>query len=81
VRTISEQAIVKFLSNFFTFLYAIPFSTNFFVFMIVSKAFRHELKRTIYKIIGKKLITIREEENVGRDNVGMNIVNTIVLPA
>ncbi len=44
----------------------------FFVFVIVSKTFQHELKRIIYKIIGRELNPIRQEENA---------VNTILLPA
>ncbi|CAF1263670.1 unnamed protein product [Adineta steineri] len=83
--TILEQAIRNFLYYFITFLYSTSYSVNIFVFMIVSKAFRHELKRTIYKIIGKDLIPIREEENRQenheRDNVEINVVSTIDLPA
>ncbi|CAF1307041.1 unnamed protein product [Adineta steineri] len=79
--TILEQAIRNFLYYFMTFLYSTSYSVNIFVFMIVSKAFRHELKRTIYKIIGKDLVPIREEENHERDNVEMNVVSIIELPA
>ncbi|CAF4368313.1 unnamed protein product [Adineta steineri] len=83
--TILEQAIRNFLYYFITFLYSTSYSVNIFVFIIVSKAFRHELKRTIYKIIGKDLIPIREEENRQenheRDNVEINVVSTIDLPA
>jgi hypothetical protein len=50
------------------------------VFMIGSKSFRHELKRTIYKIIRKDVISIREEENLQRNNVEINVVSAIVLP-
>jgi hypothetical protein len=81
IETARDKALIHFLNKFFASLYAIPFSTNFFVFVIVSKAFRHELKRTIYKIIGKELIPIREKDNVGRDNVELNVVSAIVLPA
>ncbi|CAF1197513.1 unnamed protein product [Adineta steineri] len=79
--TILEQAIRNFLYYFMTFIYSTSYSVNIFVFMIVSKAFRHELKRTIYKIISKDLIPIREEENHERDNVEINVVSIIELPA
>ncbi|CAF4142189.1 unnamed protein product [Adineta steineri] len=83
--TILEQAIRNFLYTFMTFLYSTSYSVNVFVFIIVSKAFRHELKRTIYKIIGKDLVPIREEENRRenheRDNVEINVVSTIEVPA
>ncbi|CAF1565200.1 unnamed protein product [Adineta steineri] len=83
--TILQQGIRNFLYNFMTFIYTASYSTNFFVFIIVSKAFRQELKRTIYKIIGKDLVPIREEENRQenheRDNVEINVVSTIELPA
>ncbi|CAF1526030.1 unnamed protein product [Adineta steineri] len=83
--TILEQAIRNFLYTFMTFLYSTSYSVNVFTFIIVSKAFRHELKRTIYKIIGKDLVPIREEENRQenheRDNVEINVVSTIEVPA
>ncbi|CAF1467430.1 unnamed protein product [Adineta steineri] len=83
--TILEQAIRNFLYNFMSFIYSTSYSVNVFTFIIVSKAFRHELKRTIYKIIGKDLVPIREEENRQenheRDNVEINVVSTIEVPA
>lgn len=75
-RSILEQGIISFLSRFFTFLYAIPFCANFFVYILVSKAFRFEVKRTIYRVMGKQIQPIREEEPATRDNA----VSTIVLP-
>ncbi|CAF4038692.1 unnamed protein product [Adineta steineri] len=78
---ILEQAIRKFLYDSMTFIYSTSYSVNVFTFIIVSKAFRHELKRTIYKIIGKDLVPIREEENHERDNVEINVVSIIELPA
>jgi hypothetical protein len=69
------------LQNIFTLLEFIPFCASFFIFIVVSKAFRSELKR----MIGKKLISIRNKENrqgiVRRDSVELNVVNTVVLPA
>jgi hypothetical protein len=59
-RTSLQEAIADFLDNFFTFIY--------FIFC-VSKAFRNELKRCTYKILGKYL-----------NGVNINIVRTIVVP-
>jgi len=81
------QAIDNFVLYFFTFLHDVPFCASFLIFISVSKAFRTELKRTIYKIFGKDLITVREEENIqgntGRDNIELNaaVVNPIVSQA
>jgi hypothetical protein len=81
-----EEAINTFLNDFGSFLHYIPYSNSFFIFISVSKAFRVELKRFAYKICGKDLAQVREEENnqqeVPRDNVEPNnaIVSTIRLP-
>jgi hypothetical protein len=85
-QTILVQFISEILEEFLTFLQFIPFCVSFFVFILVSKAFRSELKRMIYKMIGKNLAPIREEENIQenaeRDSVKLNVaVSTIVLPA
>jgi len=63
IRTPMEEALLKFFENLFIFLHRITFCASFFIFIIVSKAFRHELKRMIYNIFGKNLVVIREEEN------------------
>jgi hypothetical protein len=85
IQTVLNQTIHNFFNNFLTFIYDIYYSTSFFIFVIVSKAFRHELKRIIYKIIGKELTPLREEDNrqgnIERDNAELNVVSTIVLPA
>jgi hypothetical protein len=89
VRTSWQTAILNFVEKFIFILYNIYFSSNFLVFIILSKAFRYELKRIIYSIIGKNLYSIRKEENrlnnIGRDNVELNVVvvvvSTIELPA
>jgi hypothetical protein len=44
--------------------------------MALSKSFRNELKRTIYKIRGKDLVPIREEENK-QENI-FNVVTPVV---
>jgi hypothetical protein len=83
VRMPLEQSIFNFFYKFLTCLYNIPYCTNFFVFVIVSKSFRHELNREIYKIIGKDLAPMREEENrqevMAKNNIEINVVSTIVL--
>lgn len=75
-RSILDQGIINFLSKFFTFLYTIPFCANFFVFTFVSKAFRYEMKRALYRMVRKQINPPREE-----DQGGMGIViNVIALP-
>jgi len=81
IRTPLEQTVNAFLNNLFVFITYISYWSNFFIFIIISKAFRHEVKRMIYKSIGKELNPIREEENDGRNHVEINVVSTIVLPS
>ncbi|CAF0793277.1 unnamed protein product [Adineta steineri] len=75
-RTSLRQAIESFSLNFLSFLHNIPYCASFFIFIVVSKAFRTELKRIIYKIFGKNIMAIREEDN-RQENV-VDVVNTIV---
>jgi len=81
-QTSLELTIGDFLHKILNFLQFIPFCGSFFIFMAVSKVFRNELKRMMYKMIGKNLTPIREEENrqehVRRDSVKLNVVNTVV---
>jgi hypothetical protein len=72
-----EQAIGNFFYDFFTFLYNIQRCTSFYIFMTISKAFRHDLKRMVYKICGKDLGALREEENIEHKVV---VAHIIVLP-
>jgi len=85
LRTPLEQAINEFIENFLNFIFYIFHCVSFFIFLTVSKAFRREMKRAIYKMCGKDLIPIREEDNgqtnVRSNNVELNVVSTIVLPA
>ena len=85
IHTQLQQVINTFVNSLLTFLYDVSYSTNFFVFLIVSKAFRHELKRMFYKIVGQNLLPIREEENKQENrainNPELNVVSTIELPA
>ncbi|CAF1255033.1 unnamed protein product [Adineta steineri] len=62
IRTSLHQAIDIFLNNFLSLLFNISYSISFFIYIIISKAFRHELKRMIYKIFGRDLIPIRDVE-------------------
>ena len=83
VRAAVDQALVSFINRFIIMIYGIYYASSFFIFVIVSRAFRHELKRLICKMVGKEVNPIREEENrpenIVGDNVEMNIVPTIVL--
>jgi hypothetical protein len=84
-QTPKEQAVNNFLNSFGAFLHYIPYCASFFIFAGGSKAFRQELKRFAYKIRGKDLIIVREEENnqqeLARDNIEINaVVSTIALP-
>ncbi|CAF1444339.1 unnamed protein product [Adineta steineri] len=63
IRTPLQVAVGNFINNLFTFLYNIPYCANFFVFMSLSKAFRHDFKRLIYKVCGKSITAMREENN------------------
>jgi hypothetical protein len=81
-----EQAVNNFLSSLGTLFHYVPYSTSFFIFVCVSKAFRQELKRLGYKICHNNLIIVPEEENhqqePPRDNIELNnvvVVSTIVL--
>ncbi|CAF1201453.1 unnamed protein product [Rotaria sp. Silwood1] len=81
IRTPLEESIVYFLQSLFTFIYFTFYGSSFFIFFIVSKAFRHGLKRFIFKIIGKELMTLREEDNRQENNENLNIpvVSKIIL--
>jgi hypothetical protein len=62
-RTPRQTAVNNFINNLLTFVYFTFYCTSFFIFVGVSKAFRQELKRSIWKILGKNLVALREEEN------------------
>jgi hypothetical protein len=73
LQTPLEQAINNFLTKFSTFFYNIFYCSNFFIFLIGSKAFRQELKRMIYKLCGKQLIVMQDDENK-QNNMELNVV-------
>ncbi|CAF3672034.1 unnamed protein product [Adineta steineri] len=81
IHTSSIQAFKNFLLNLGVFIHHIPFSINFFIYLTISKAFRHEFKRLIYRICGIQLRRIQgEEENIQQNNVEMNVVSISVVP-
>lgn len=61
-----EQTFQSFLSNLGILIYMIPYSTSFFIFIVLSKAFRQDVKGIVYRIVG----TVRtvEANNVQMDN-------------
>jgi hypothetical protein len=80
IQTPIEEVINNFLNYLFLFIYNISYCVSFFIFICVSRAFRQELKRMIYKMFGKDLMRLPEEENK-QENVELNavVVSTIVL--
>ncbi|CAF0752206.1 unnamed protein product [Adineta ricciae] len=62
-RTSLRSTIESFVENFLLFLHHVPFCCSFVIFIIVSKAFRNEVKRMVYKILGKTIVIVREDEN------------------
>lgn len=58
-----HQTIDDFLNSFGTLIHHIPYCASFFIFIIVSKAFRQEVKRIVYNIFGKKMTPMQEENN------------------
>ena len=75
-----EQAIVEFIEHFNECLHHVPYCINFYIYIVISKAFRHALKRMIYKKLGKELPVIHEEEQPGKDHTELDavVVNPIV---
>jgi hypothetical protein len=68
-----EQAIINFLENLSTLFSIISYCVSFFIFISISKAFRQEVKRMTYKILGKDLMPLREEQN-RQENIELNVV-------
>jgi hypothetical protein len=69
-----QQEIVDFINHFNEFLHHIPFCVSFYIYIIVSKAFRNAVKRIIYQICRKDVSSIHEEEHAVKDNRELNIV-------
>lgn len=83
IRTPLEKALGDLFSNVSTFLHHVPFCASFVIFLSVSKAFRNESKRMIYRVVGKEATLLREDdkkqEQMKKNNVELNV--TVVLPA
>lgn len=54
-RTLLEQAVDSFVSDFLGFFYYTFYCGHIFVYAYVSKAFRHELKRMVQKAMGSSV--------------------------
>jgi hypothetical protein len=78
-----NQAIIGFIRDFCTFIHHVPFCVSFLIFINVSKAFRQEIKRMVWRICGKNLTPVQEEENKQQNNpreiAQLNVVGTIQL--
>ena len=73
IRTPTEQAIINFMQTTSALLYNISVCLSFFVFISISKAFRQEVKRIVYKICSIQLVVVREEQ-IMPENVELNVV-------
>ncbi|CAF0821041.1 unnamed protein product [Adineta steineri] len=73
-QTLLVQAIDSFSSNLFSSVYKINNALMIFIFIGVSKAFRQEVKRLFYRIFGKKLTPLREEDIKQQNSVELNVV-------
>jgi uncharacterized protein YggT (Ycf19 family) len=73
IGTPMEQAIVNFADTFSTFLYNVSYCVSFFIFMGISRAFRQELKRMVYKICGKNLVQLHKEQD-REESVEQNVI-------
>ncbi|CAF1576158.1 unnamed protein product [Rotaria magnacalcarata] len=82
IRTPLQDETVYFIANLFVFIYFTFYCSNFFIFLIVSKAFRYELKRIFFKLFDNDLAVLTEEENIQKNNEHLNVtvVNTIEIP-
>ena len=69
IPTSFDQALDSFLSGIGSVLHYIPYCCSIFIFISTSKAFRQELIRGVYKLIGKDASGVREEENQHIDGI------------
>ncbi|UJR23070.1 hypothetical protein I4U23_026094 [Adineta vaga] len=75
-----RRIIEVLINDFLTFLFNASYCLSFFIYISISKTFRHELKRILWKVCGKDVMPMREEEN-RQDNLAVNagsVVNYIV---
>ena len=75
IRTTKEQTINNFIQNLCSFIYSSSYCMSFFIYISIAKTFRQELKRMIYKFFGKRVIPLREEQNI---EINVVVVSTIV---
>ena len=82
-RTRMDQALLDLFSALSIFLHHIPFCASVVIFLSTSKAFRTELKRMIYRLSGRAILPLREEEHIEMNNVQVNVIDvqSVVLPA
>jgi len=69
-----QQAVDILLNNFLSLLFDISYCISFLIYVVISKAFRHEVKRMVYKMFGKDLIPVRGQENVEQNIVVVSYV-------
>ena len=62
IQTSWDEDRDTFIFNVGSLIYQIPSCAGFYTYIVLSKAFRQSFKRLIWKIIGKDLPIIREEE-------------------
>ena len=61
-RTLLQETSQSFLMNMLNAVYFTYHATSIFVFIAISKAFRNELKRYLYRLIGQELVISRAED-------------------
>ena len=81
-QVIQEQQLTTFIFNLSSLIGHIPSCASFYIYVVISRAFRQSFQRQLWKILGKDLVNIREEEpheaEIRRDANELAIVNTIV---
>lgn len=78
IRTPYQTALVEFIYNVFMLIYFTYYCTSFFIFVCVSKAFRQEIRLLIYKIIGKDLTAVRNEDEQAQQDINKNNIELVV---
>jgi hypothetical protein len=64
IQTQLEQAVGTLLNNFLSLLFDISYCISFLIYVVISKAFRHEVKRMVCKMFRRDLRPVRGQENV-----------------
>ncbi|CAF0952962.1 unnamed protein product [Adineta ricciae] len=75
IQSAMDEAIEGFVTNFGTFIHHLPYCASFFIFVCVSKSFRLEMKRLVYKVFGQDLVLTRTHES-GRVNIDKDMLQT-----